>query len=89
MTVEEVNKLQNWWDISTKYSEFKSETTTVYLFVNGCKHFLLLYYIYLGISQTTDVLTVVTKYRSSGSETTIVCLFLSLYINLNSNIIFT
>ena len=89
MTVEEVNKLQNWWDISTKYSEFKSETTTVYLFVNGCKQFLLLYYIYLGISQTTDVLTVVTKYRSSESETTIVCLFLSLYINLNSNIIFT
>ena len=50
---------------------------------------MVLYYVYVGISQTTDVLTVVTKYRSSESETTIVSLFLSLYINVNSNIIFT
>lgn len=50
---------------------------------------MVLYYVYVGISQTTDVLTVVTKYRSSESETTIVSLFLSLYINVNNNIIFT
>ena len=50
---------------------------------------MVLYYVYLGISQTTDVLTVVTKYGSSESETTIVCLLLSLYINVNSNIIFS
>ena len=47
MVVEELNKLQDLWDILivvTKYSKFKSETTIVRLFVScykGVNSFLL------------------------------------------------